>query len=111
MPGWASPPAGYIGGTATGLNVTVDSAFAVGVVFRCVRLLSETIAGLPLITYRSLPEGGKERATDRPEYPLLHDSPYPAMTSFVWRETAMAHLLTWGNAYAEIIRDGFGILR
>jgi len=39
---------------------------------------------------------------------LLHDEPNPEMTSFVFRETLMGHLLLWGNAYAQIIRDGSG---
>jgi HK97 family phage portal protein len=43
-----------------------------------------------------------------PLYRLLHDAPNPEMTSFVFRETLMAHLLLWGNAYAQIIRDGAG---
>ena len=30
------------------------------------------------------------------------------MTSFVFRETLMTHLLLWGNAYAQIIRNGKG---
>jgi HK97 family phage portal protein len=30
------------------------------------------------------------------------------MTSFVFRETLMSHLLLWGNAYAQVIRDGRG---
>lgn len=30
------------------------------------------------------------------------------MTSFVFRETLMTHLLLWVNAYAQIIRNGKG---
>lgn len=30
------------------------------------------------------------------------------MTSFVFRETLMSHLLIWGNAYAQIVRNGKG---
>ena len=39
---------------------------------------------------------------------LLHDAPNPEMTSFIFRETMMSHLLLWGNAYAQILRDGRG---
>jgi len=45
---------------------------------------------------------------DHPLYYLLHDEPNPEMTSFMFRETLMSHLLIWGNAYAQIIRDGNG---
>lgn len=39
---------------------------------------------------------------------MLHDEPNPEMTSFVFRETLMTYLLLWGNAYAQIIRNGKG---
>jgi HK97 family phage portal protein len=104
--GWASPPDGYTGRSSSGEIVTWDTAMAVSVVFRCVALLGGTVAGMPLITYRS--DGvTTERATDRPEYALLHDAPMPDMTSFIWREAGMSHKLLWGNAYSEIIRDGY----
>lgn len=53
-------------------------------------------------------DGAKEKATDHTLYYLLHDEPNPEMTSFVFRETLMSHLLLWGNAYAQIIRNGKG---
>jgi len=77
-------------------------------VYSCVRILSEAIAGLPLHTYQYKPDGGKEKAINHQLYYLLHDEPNPEMTSFVFRETLMSHLLLWGNAYAQIIRDGRG---
>lgn len=50
----------------------------------------------------------KSRLLCTPLFKLLHDEPNKEMTSFVFRETLMAHLLLWGNAYAQIIRDGRG---
>lgn len=79
-------------------------------VYACVRVLSEAIAGLPLNLYRYTPDGGKEKAINHPLYNLLHDAPNPEMTSFIFRETLMSHLLLWGNAYAQIIRNGTGQL-
>ena len=76
-------------------------------VYACVRILSETIASLPLHTYQ-VTEDGKDKARDHPLYHLLSGAPNPEMTSFVFRETLMGHLLLWGNAYAQIIRDGRG---
>ena len=70
--------------------------------------LSEAVASLPLHVYRYNDNGGKEKALDHPLYFLLHDEPNPEMTSFVFRETLMTHLLLWGNAYAQIIRNGKG---
>ena len=77
-------------------------------VYACVRILSEAIAGLPLHLYRYTSEGSKEKAIDHPLYLLLHDEPNPEMSAFVFRETLMTHLLLWGNAYAQIIRNGKG---
>lgn len=77
-------------------------------VYSCVRILSEAIASLPLNLYKYTDTGGKERAADHPLYFLLHDEPNSEMTSFVFRETLMTHLLLWGNAYAQIIRNGKG---
>ena len=77
-------------------------------VYSCVRILAEAVAGLPLHLYRYKDDGGKEKATDHPLYLILHDEPNPEMSSFVFRETLMTHLLLWGNAYAQIIRNGKG---
>ncbi|MDE6016937.1 MAG: phage portal protein, partial [Acetatifactor sp.] len=77
-------------------------------VYSCVRILSEAVAGLPLHMYRYTDNGGKEKAAGHPLFFLLHDEPNPEMTSFVFRETLMTHLLLWGNAYAQIIRNGKG---
>lgn len=46
------------------------------------------------------------KALDHPLYRLLHDEPNPEMTSFVFRETLMTHLLLWGNAFTQVLRNG-----
>ena len=96
------------GGTASGTAVNEQTAMSVTGVYACVRILAEAIGGLPLHVYRYKPDGGKERVMTHPLFRLLHDAPNPEMTSFVFRETLMSHLLLWGNAYAQIIRDGRG---
>lgn len=70
--------------------------------------LDRAIASLPLNVFKYNEGGGKEKAYDHPLFHLLHDEPNPEMTSFVFRETLMTHLLLWGNAYAQIIRNGKG---
>ena len=96
----------YMGGTTSGKTVTERSAMQMTAVYSCVRILAEAVAGLPLHLYRYNADGGKEKAIDHPLYLLLHDEPNPEMSSFVFRETLMTHLLLWGNAYAQIIRNG-----
>ena len=77
-------------------------------VYACVRILSESIARLPVHVYKYTDSGSKEKAIKHPLYRLIHDEPNPGMTSFVFRETLMTHLLLYGNAYAQIIRNGKG---
>ena len=98
----------YFGSTTSGKAVTERTAMQMTAVYSCVRILAEAVAGLPLHLYRYKEDGGKEKALDHPLYLLLHDEPNPEMSSFVFRETLMTHLLLWGNAYAQIIRNGKG---
>lgn len=98
----------FLGGTASGKYVTERSAMQMTAVYCCVRILSEAVASLPLQFYRYTDDGGKEKAVEHPLYFLLHDEPNPEMTSFIFRETLMTHLLLWGNAYSQIIRNGKG---
>lgn len=88
--------------------VSEEQALRLTAVYSCVRILSEALAGLPLHLYRHMERGGKAKALEHPLYRVLHDEPNPEMTSFVFRETMMVNLLLWGNAYAQIIRNGKG---
>ena len=98
----------FMGGSTSGKRVNERSSMQMTAVYSCVRILSEAVAGLPLHFYKYTDNGGKEKAAGHPLYFLLHDEPNPEMTSFVFRETLMTHLLLWGNAYAQIIRNGRG---
>lgn len=98
----------FFGGSTSGKPVNERSALQMTAVYACVRILSEAIAGLPVHLYQYRPNGNKEKALKHPLYRLLHDAPNPEMTSFVFWETLMTHLLLWGNAYAKIIRNGKG---
>lgn len=97
----------FFGSTTSGKTVNERTAMQTTAVYACVRILAETIASLPLHTYKYT-ENGKEKAIEHQIYNILADEPNPEMTSFVFRETLMSHLLLWGNAYAQIIRDGRG---
>lgn len=98
----------FMGNSTAGKRVNERSAMQMTAVYSCVRILSEAVASLPIHVYKYNNRGGKEKALDHPLYCLLHDEPNPEMTSFVFRETLMTHLLLWGNAYAQIIRNGKG---
>lgn len=95
------------GRTTSGENVDEFKAMQTTAVYACVRILAEAVASLPIHVYERT-ETGKEKKVDHPLYFLLHDEPNPEMSSFVFRETLMTHLLIWGNAYVQIIRDRSG---
>ena len=98
----------YLGNSSSNKTVTERSSMQVAAVYACVRVLAEAVAQLPLHLYRYTGDGSKEKAINHPLYRLLHDEPNPEMSSFVFRETLMTHLLLWGNAYSQIIRNGKG---
>jgi len=95
------------GSTTSGKPVNERTAMQTTAVYSCVRILAEAIASLPIHLYK-YSDTGKERVYNHSLYRILHDEPNPEMTSFVFRETLMSHLLIWGNAYAQIIRDYAG---
>ncbi|WP_195594099.1 phage portal protein [Streptococcus oralis] len=95
------------GRTSSGENVDEFKAMQTTAVYACVRILAEAVASLPIHIYERTPNG-REKKFEHPLYFLLHDEPNPEMSSFVFRETLMTHLLIWGNAYIQIIRDKSG---
>lgn len=97
----------FLGTSTSGKRVNERSSMQMTAVYSCVRILSEAIASLPLHVYEQS-DNHSQKARDHPLYFLLHDEPNPEMTSFIFRETLMTHLLLWGNAYAQIIRNGKG---
>jgi HK97 family phage portal protein len=105
-PGWVEKWAR--GDTTAGVGVDEESALTYIAVYTCIQILSETLASLPLITYKRLKGGGKERAQDFYLYPILHDMANPEMTAYKFRETLMGHAASWGNGYAQIISNQAG---
>ncbi len=96
----------FAGSTSdSGLAVNEITALNLSAYFSGVRVLSETVGSLPIMTYRRTGSRTKERATDHPIYKLLHDRPNPDMPPSVFKETLMAHQIVWGNAYCEIETD------
>jgi len=93
------------GGTVAGMAVTPDSAMRVGAVFACVKVLAESVASLPLILYRRLPDGGKQRATDHPLYHRVGRRPNGWQTRFEWMEQGMAAVALRGASYQRILKD------
>ena len=88
--------------TGSGVAVTESKAMTYSAIWGAVRIISETIASLPLPIY-SRNGAAKSINTSHNVYGLLHDAPNDNMTAMVFRETLMAHVLTWGNGFARIV--------
>ncbi len=93
--------------SGSGKSVNARTAIQVSAVYACVRVIAETVASLPFSVFEQ-DRQGTQKAPDHPLYRLLHDEPNPEMTSFVWREAMLTHLLLWGNSYSQILRAGRG---
>lgn len=102
-PGW---PRTYLPVQQAGVAVTPDTALTFSAVWACVSVIARTMATLPWRVYERSPGGKKE--IDRGLAWLLNTQPNSEMTAVSLRETLMMHVLTWGNAYAEIEWDGAG---
>ena len=101
----SAAPTFSFGSSMSGKSVTPSSAIQVSAVYACVRVIAETIASLPLHVYEST-DAGSRKANEHTLYRLLHDEPNTEMTSFIWREVMLSHLLLYGNSYCQIIRSG-----
>ena len=88
--------------TVAGVTVSPETALECSVVLACVRVLSESIASLPMGVYRRLPGGGKEIAEDQHLHEVLCYQPNSWMTGFEYRELMQSWILLWGNAYSYI---------
>ena len=89
----------------TGVNVNEDSSLTYSAVFACVRVLSESVASLPIEVIKEDPNGNKSLDKAHPIYKLLAKKPNNYMTSYTWRQILMTNLVLNGNSYFKIIRD------
>jgi len=98
----------YARRTQSGEAVSPERALALSAYFACVRLISEDIGKLPMSLYRRVPKG-KAPADDHPVAKLMRVTPNDEMTAMSFRETMTHYALGWGNAVAEIQRNGRGV--
>ena len=94
-----------------GSDTSIDGAMKQSVVYSCIRVISETIASLPMVLYKRGEGEAKEPARDHYLFPLLHDSPNNFQTAFEFREMASAHLCLRGNHFSFLERDQGGRIR
>ena len=92
----------------SGVDVDEETALKISAVYACVKVISETVASLPLNLLKELTNGDSEKAKQHPLFTLLKDAPNSEMSSFTYREMLMTNLLLWGNAYSLIKRNKLG---
>lgn len=91
----------------SGETVTEQSALTYSAVWCAVNVIAGTIGSLPLHLMQSK-DSKKRKADDLRLYRVMHDQPNKYMTAMTFRTILMSHVLTWGNGYAEIVRNSFG---
>jgi HK97 family phage portal protein len=89
--------------SASGQNVTSDTAMRVSAVYACVTVLSQTLAMLPKYIKRLRPDGGKDILQAHRLYKQIHNRPNRWQSSFEYFEMMEGHRLLRGNAYARIV--------
>lgn len=94
--------------TNSGTSVNEHTSLQVSAVYACVKVLVEDISHLPFGVFERLPQGGRSRVHEHPVDRILGRKANPEMAAITLRQTLMGHLALWGNAYAEIVRDGGG---
>lgn len=93
--------------TWAGETVSEHGAMQLSAFWACTRLISETIATLPIGVYEK--RGGEKRAiSDHPLYELLHDSPNADQTAVEFFGGRVLGMCTGGNGYAEKMMRGNG---
>jgi len=98
------------GRSPAGVRITPENATSVAAVFSCLRILAETVAGLPLHLLERTPGGGKRLARELPLYRKLHSQPNAWQTSFEWREQMVMHVGLWGDAESELVPGQSGAI-
>lgn len=91
--------------SSSGVAVNDEKALGVSGWWRGITLVSSTFARVGCYTYRRLPKGGKERATDHPIFSVLRYRWNAWTTAFTGWQTIQGHVLSKGNGYALIVRD------
>lgn len=104
---WRRP---FVYRTDSAVIVDEDRALNYAAVWACVRIISETLAAMPWPVLEKRPDGRRERLEDHAVHALLNSRANIDTTAFDFKQALIAHVLTWGNGYAEIDRSANGTI-
>ena len=99
----------YVDSTAAGICVSEQTALALSCLWRAARVVSESVGTMPLKLY-SRGSAGREEAREHPLWSLLHDEPNPDQSAYDFWQLLLCWSVIWGNGYAEIVRQGDGVV-
>lgn len=88
--------------TASGISVTPETALSCPPVLAALTVLAQSVAQLPLKTYRRI-DGGKEEARQHGLYRLLTESPNDYQSAYEFKQTMQFSAAQYGNAFARIV--------
>src|SRR5882757_123043 len=96
---------GVSGVNDAGVNVGEYSALGLTAFYRCVSIITGTLAGLPLLTYSGGPSDDPDPESHVPGF--MDNPGGPWFSPFEWRETVYLHLAIHGNAFLlRVYNDG-----
>jgi HK97 family phage portal protein len=96
---------------SSGVSVTERTAQSIPVVFACDKVIKQDVAKTPIVLKQRLKDGSRQDDINDPLFSILYELPNPVTTAYEFKETMQGFLNLWGNAYAEIERDGRGIIK
>lgn len=91
-------------GTDNSVAINQNTALTFSAVFAAVRILSESIASLPVNLYRKTDDGTRTIQNANPLQALISVEPNQMMTSYNFFQAMVSNLVLQGNAYAFISR-------
>jgi HK97 family phage portal protein len=82
-------------------SIDTRTAMKYSAVFACNRVLSETLASMPIMEYRKKPDGTREQTSDTAAYDILHNAPNEEMSPFNFKECCMGAINLGGNSVSQ----------
>jgi len=97
-----------MGGRVAGVFMNADEALRLSVVWACVTIIAKSIAASEWDVFVEDPNGNRASQKSTTTWKLLNLRPNDEMIPFAFREAMLIQALVYGNAFAEIERDGMG---
>lgn len=96
-------------GNHSGVTVTDQVALQIAACFRCIRIIAETAASLPLVAYKRMgPYDREPLELGKHWLPEILHEPNEEMAGDEWAESMYGQMAGWGNAFSQIVPNSQG---